>query len=275
MEFIANKNAMGAGAGEGDFCGYTFTMTSHDDAQETAQQDSTQETVTGEASLRESQDGVPKQPDFITNPDSTDKALLLAITAMAIYGFALIPFRAVLLLEHTFLYTWLSGSNLSVLILAAQNPERPWFLAFVVAIAALSTVKFLPIFFILGKRWGQDFITMSFGGHPPLWFRKLEKFIYQHLGFSLFLSFIPFSPIPATILVAIGGITKVKGWIVGAYVYVFAVMLKCFYLYLGLRFGPSIQDSLETIDKYVMRITFALIAWMFISIWLKNKKSRA
>ncbi|QMV84423.1 hypothetical protein HW450_08585 [Corynebacterium hindlerae] len=211
-------------------------------------------------------------PSFMQHPDKVDRILFATLMIMAIFGFALIPFRAVLLLEHTFLYTWLSGSSLSVLILAAQNPDRPVFLGFVVLVAALSMVKFLPLYYWMGKKWGPEFITMSFGGHPPRWFRKLEGFIYRRIDVSLFASYIPFSPIPATIVVAIGGIAKVKGWLVGIYVVVFATMLKCFYLYLGLRFGEGIQSSLETIDKYVMRITLALIAWMFISIWWKNKK---
>lgn len=206
------------------------------------------------------------------HPDKVDRILFATLMIMAIYGFALIPFRAVLLLEHTFLYTWLSGSSLSVLILAAQNPDRPVFLGFVVLVAALSMVKFLPLYYWMGKKWGPEFITMSFGGHPPRWFRKLEGFIYRRIDVSLFASYIPFSLIPATIVVAIGGIAKVKGWLVSIYVVLFATMLKCFYLYLGLRFGEGIQSSLETIDKYVMRITLALIAWMFISIWWKNKK---
>ncbi|ALA68000.1 hypothetical protein [Corynebacterium lactis] len=211
-------------------------------------------------------------PSFLREPDRIDKILYASLMAMAVYGFALIPFRAVLLLEHTFLHTWLSGSNLSVLILAAKNPDRPWFLAFVVLVAALSTIKFMPLFYWMGKKWGPEFITMSFGGYPPRWFRKMEAFIYRRIDVSLFASFVPFSPIPATIVVGIGGIARAKGWLVGAYLFIFAVMLKCFYLYLGLTFGPSIQSSLETIDKYVMYITFALIGWMFLSIWWKNSK---
>lgn len=220
----------------------------------------------------DSQEAHKELPSFMQHPDKVDRILFATLMIMAIFGFALIPFRAVLLLEHTFLYTWLSGSSLSVLILAAQNPDRPVFLGFVVLVAALSMVKFLPLYYWMGKKWGPEFITMSFGGHPPRWFRKLEGFIYRRIDVSLFASYIPFSPIPATIVVAIGGIAKVKGWLVGIYVVVFATMLKCFYLYLGLRFGEGIQSSLETIDKYVMRITLALIAWMFISIWWKNKK---
>lgn len=220
----------------------------------------------------EHKDGSEDLPRFLAHPSKVDKILWASMFAMSIYSLGLIPFRAIMLLDHTFLYTFLTGSNLSVLILAAENPSRPIFLAFVVLVAALSTIKFLPIFYYMGLRWGPEFIDMSFGGHPPKWFRKIEGFIYRHITPSLFLSFIPFSPIPATVLVAIGGITKVRAWRVGVSVFAFAVMLKCFYLYLGLRFGPTIQDSLETIDKYVMRITLALLAWMFISIWWRNKK---
>lgn len=211
-------------------------------------------------------------PTFLREPDKIDKILYASLMVVAVYGFAIIPFRAVLLLKYTFLHTWISGSNFSVLILAAENPDRPWFLALVVVVAALSTIKFMPFFYWMGKKWGPEFITMSFGGHPPRWFRKMESFIYDHVGLTLFASFIPFSPIPATVIVAIGGIAKARGWLVGIYLFVFSAMLKCFYLYMGLKFGSGIQSSLQTIDKYVTYITFALIGWMFLSIWWKNKK---
>lgn len=221
-----------------------------------------------------SQQTANELPSFLAHPDKKDRLLYGALMLIAVYGFVVIPFRAVLLLKFTFLYTFLTGSNLSVLVLAAENAHRPVFLAFVVIVAALSAIKFYPLFYMMGAKWGPEFISMSFAGHPPLWFRKLEGFIRRHLGFCMFLSFVPFSPIPATILVAMAGIEKVKSWVIIGYSFIFAAMLKCFYLYLGLRFGPTIQDSLETIDKYVTRITFALIAWMFISIWWKNRRNQ-
>ncbi|MBC6793572.1 hypothetical protein [Corynebacterium sp. LK26] len=211
-------------------------------------------------------------PSFLREPDKIDKLLYASLMLVAVYGFAIIPFRAVLLLKYTFLHTWLTGSNLSVLILASENEDRPLFLFAVVVIAALSTIKFMPFFYWMGKKWGPEFITMSFGGHPPRWFKKMENFIYERIGLSVLASFVPFSPIPATIVVAIGGIAKVRGWVVGVYLFLCAAMLKCFYLYMGLKFGPSIQGSLQTIDRYVTYITFALIGWMFLSIWWKNRR---
>jgi putative membrane protein len=197
------------------------------------------------------------------------------LAASGIYGFALLPFRAMLLVDHPFLYSALSGSSLSVLALTAENENNTGLIVATVLVAAVSMVKFLPLFFLIGKRWGPSFIDYSFMGHPPLWFRKLENFIYRHPGFCLLLSYIPFSPIPATIIVVIAGIKRTKGWIIGAYVLVYAIALKCFYVYLGLTFGATVRETLVTIERYVTWITFALLGYMFFTMWLKSKRKKA
>lgn len=213
-------------------------------------------------------------PRFIAEPTRADKFLLGALMVMSLYSLGLIPFRAYMLVNETFTWTLLTGSSISVLIQGAQNPGRPLFLAVVVVLAALSMIKFLPIFFLMGKSWGREYLNMSFGGHPPLWFRKMEGFIHRRMGIALFLSFLPFSPIPATVLVAIAGIQRFKGWIIGAYCFLLALMLKGFYLYLGLRFGEEVQSTVQMIDKYVMRITLALLAYTFVMIWWRNRKQK-
>lgn len=213
-------------------------------------------------------------PNFMQNYTKVDWFLYGALMLTAVYGFAVIPFRATLLVNHTMLYTVLTGSNLSVLAHAAQNPDRTGFLAFVVAIAALSAIKFLPIFYFAGKRWGPDFLDASFAGHPPRWFKKIEGFIHRHIGISMALAYVPFSPIAATIIAIVGGLSKVRAWVVFAYAYVFACMLKLFYVYLGITFGEEVKDTLQVIDRYITWITLALLAYMFAAIYYKQKKKR-
>ncbi|MDK8718427.1 hypothetical protein QP892_07870 [Corynebacterium pseudodiphtheriticum] len=214
-------------------------------------------------------------PSFMRNFERFDWILWGLLAASGIYGLALLPFRAVLLIDYTFVYTVLSGSSLSVLALTAENENNTGLIIAAVLVAAVSMVKFLPLFFLIGKRWGPSFIDYSFMGHPPLWFRKLENFIYRHPGFCLLLSYIPFSPIPATIIVVIAGIKRTKGWIIGAYVLVYAIALKCFYVYLGLTFGATVRETLVTIERYVTWITFALLGYMFFTMWLKSKRKKA
>lgn len=211
-------------------------------------------------------------PSFITHPGKVDSWLLIAWALLTIYSLALIPFRAYLLLNHTFLYTLLTGSSLSVLSIAAHTPGQPLLWVGLVTVAALSSAKFLVLYFFMGKLWGQDFIRWIFASHTPLWYRKLEGFVQRHIYFCLFLAFIPFSPIPGTILVAIAGIRRLKGWAIAGYVFLLALLLKSFYLYLGVTFGEGIKPMLMTIDRYMMQATLILMAYMFIVIWFKNRK---
>lgn len=214
----------------------------------------------------------PALPSFLTHPGKVDRWLLTALGLITVYSLALIPLRAYLLLNHTFLYTLLTGSSLSVLSIAARTPDQPLLWAGLVTVAALSAVKFLVVYFFMGKYWGQAFLDWIFSSHTPLWYRKLEGFVQRHIYFCLFLAFLPFSPIPATILVAIAGIRRLKGWAIAGYVFLLALLLKCLYLYLGVTFGEEIKPVLMTIDRYMMQATLALMAYMFLVIWFKNRK---
>ncbi|MEY8210096.1 hypothetical protein [Corynebacterium sp. MNWGS58] len=228
-----------------------------------------------EANAQSTESWQQELPSFMRNFERFDWILWGLLAASGIYGLALLPFRAMLLVDYPFLYSALSGSSLSVLALTAENEDNTGLIIAAVLVAAVSMVKFLPLFFLIGKRWGPAFIDYSFMGHPPLWFRKLENFIYQHPGFCLLLSYIPFSPVPATIIVVIAGIKRTKGWIISAYVLVYAIALKCFYVYLGLTFGATVRETLVTIERYVTWITFALLGYMFFTMWLKSKRKKA
>ncbi|MDO4897981.1 MAG: hypothetical protein Q3965_01625 [Rothia sp. (in: high G+C Gram-positive bacteria)] len=214
----------------------------------------------------------PALPSFLTHPGTVDKWLLGALAFMTIYSLALIPARAYLIVNLPWLLSLLTGSGLGLLITAAQNTDQPLLWGSLAVAAGLSTIKFMVVYFFMGKHWGQAFIDWIFASHTPLWYRKLEGFVQRHLLLCLFLSFIPFSPIPATILVAIAGIRTMNGWLVFAYCYLLALANKCFYLYLGLTFGEGVQPTLQTIDKYMMQITLVLLAYVFVVNWWKGSK---
>ncbi|MCQ9351739.1 hypothetical protein NQ015_02475 [Corynebacterium sp. 153RC1] len=215
-----------------------------------------------------------EMPSFLKNATRLDWALYAGLIAVGIYGFAIIPFRATLLLNHTMVYTVLTGSSLSVLSHAASNPGRWAYLGGVVLLAAASSIKFLPLFFLIGKRWGREFLDSSFGGRPPLWFRKLERFIHNHIGISMALAYVPFSPIAPTIIAVVGGIARARGWAVMGFAFVFAIALKSFYVYLGITFGTQVQSTLMVIDRYVTWITLGLVAYMFAAIYYKQNRKK-
>lgn len=205
-------------------------------------------------------------PHFISGGTRLDKLLFASFFAVSIFYLALIPFRAKLLVDAPFLNIVLTGGNLSTLALGAQHGGNLPFLALVIVIAAISTVKFLPLYFLMGKRWGADFVSFIFNNHKPLWFRWLENFIFKHPLISLGLCFIPFFPASPTIVTIIAGIKKVRVLPLMLAALLYAVLLKVLYIYLGITFGTAVISTLQLIDKYMLWVTLALVAWlMFVS----------
>lgn len=227
-----------------------------------------------DSSLNRHREHDPALPPFLVSPGKSDKILLSLLGFMTIYSLAIIPFRAMLLVQHPWVLSLLSGSGLGLLVTVAQTPHAYLLWGALTAAAALSHIKFMAVYFFMGKYWGQDFISWIFASHTPLWYRKLEGFVERHLLVSLLLGFIPFSPIPATLLVAIAGIRKMKGWAICVYIYVLALLNKCFYLYLGVTFGEGVQPTLKTIDRYMMQITLALLLYVFVVNWWKGSKKQ-
>ncbi|WP_083091737.1 DedA family protein [Rothia nasimurium] len=213
-------------------------------------------------------------PSFLVNPGKVDKILLGLLAFMTVYSMVMIPLRPNLLVNAPWLLSIITGSGLGILITAAQNQGAIAMLAGLTAVAAASSIKFAMVYFFMGKHWGQDFISWIFANHTPLWYRKLERFVEKHLYFTLLLGFIPFSPIPVAILVAIAGIRKLNAWATAGYIYLLAVGNKIFYLYLGLQFGEGIRPTLETIDRYMMQITLVLVAYVFIVNWWRASKNQ-
>lgn len=214
---------------------------------------------------------------LIENFDRTDWLYIAALWAVAIYGFAIMPFRAVLLIDHPALYTVLTGSNLSMLAHGANHSAGTTSLAAIVGltvVAVISAMKFLPLYYLLGKRWGPGFIKMTFGEHPPRWYQKLENLNPRYIGWFVVASLIPFSPLPVTIILAYAGIRRANPLPIFALIAALTTGHKILYTYLGYRFGTEVQATLLTIDRYILWITLGLVAWTIIAIWWKNRTGK-
>lgn len=217
-------------------------------------------------------------PDFIAKGDKVDKILLSCFLGISIFHLALLPFRAILLTQAPLLSVFLTGGSFSTIAVAVQHRDNYIVLVLLAVLSALSSVKFLPLYYFMGKRWGAGFLDLIFKSHKPFWFRKFEGFIFKYPALSLGLSYVPFCPLSPALIVAISGITRVKGKKIVGFVLFYALLLKSCYITLSIIFGEVVIEVLQIIDKYTLWITFALLAWvMFVSFRseLKNPANKS
>lgn len=212
-------------------------------------------------------------PTFITKGSVGDTLLFASFVLISIYSLALIPFRAKLLVEAPLLNIFLTGGNFSVVALAAQNSNNMAALICFVLLAAVSSIKFLPLYFLMGKRWGDDFMAMMFKSHKPLWLKWLENFIYKHPAISLGLCYIPLSPVNPAIVAVVSGLSKVRMRLFLLLAAIFAIALKIFYTALGVIYGEAVLATLQVIDKYMLWITLALFVWVFVVVFRKEYRA--
>lgn len=207
--------------------------------------------------------------EFISRMDRKDYLLVALCTLFGLYSLALLPFKPHLLVNHTELYTALTGSSTGLIMIGSNaalhgSSWLPW-----LAAATVVANLIAPVFYLMGWRWGDKVLLMLFPRDTPRWFRRLEGFIRRNPGVSLFACFIPFSPLPTTIILALMGVERVRWYLTGAYVLVFTLLAKGFYLYLGFRFGEPVADVVRQVDKYMLFITLAIV---FYVIWKATPK---
>lgn len=211
-------------------------------------------------------------PSFITNGTRTDKVIFSLFLLVAVYSLALIPFRAKLLVSYPLLNLFLTGGNFSLVSLTAQNSDNLPLIAGFLLLAAVSAIKFLPLYFIIGRRWGKTvFEELLFKSHTPLWFRKLENFIYRFPAIALGIAFIPFSPVSGTAVTIAAGIAQVSWRKFLTLVFIFSCLLKTCYVAIGLVYGPQVLEILPIIDRYMLWLTVALILYVGFVVYRKQK----
>ncbi|MGL5816172.1 MAG: DedA family protein [Phycicoccus sp.] len=185
---------------------------------------------------------------------------LAAFGLLVVYGFALRPFRP-LMLSSPLLLSAVTGSRTAVVVLGAfvaagrVDVWWPW-----IVLASVSVVKFDLVFWWAGRLWGDRVVDLFRG-------RSLRSGRFAARGFELISRWrsptivatwlVPVIPQP--VVYAAAGASGMRLWsfllvdLSGAFV------TRCVYFWLGYRLGEPVLDVLDTIDDYALWFTFALI----------------
>lgn len=225
-------------------------------------------------STKNSEENLPR---FIAQPERADIWLMVALFGMALYSFAMIPLRA-WLLSQPLLYSLLVGGYTSAVVSGANaSIDNGHWLVYLLC-GLVGALKFVPIYWAMGKRWGKEFIEMSLQ-YMPRFKNIFEKAIGSESGTAkswtlglMPLAFAP-GPVPYTILAAVAGMLKVTVWTVLGISAVSVLVVNGTMMWLGFTYGEIVLEIVSVINRYLLWITLGLLALMFARAWRQSKKA--
>jgi membrane protein DedA with SNARE-associated domain len=212
----------------------------------------------------------PRMP-WKGKPGRADLVCWIGIAAVGVYGLIMLPLRAYLVVANPVLQAALTGSRSALVVLGVTNNPL-WGLGLVLGI--LSIVKFDWIYFLAGRLWGRGLIELM-GGRSKRAARNADRAerLARRWGVpAVLITYLPI-PIPAAVIyatVAMAGMSWKKFWIVNI---IGAVVIQCTWVALGFWLGEPARVVVEAYAQISMYVAFALLAAVFIGVFLNRKKS--
>ncbi|WP_229676602.1 DedA family protein [Corynebacterium marinum] len=217
----------------------------------------------------------PELPKFLAEPDRTDKILFGALIAMGLWSLVLIPLRAWLML-HPLAYTLMVGGYTSAVVSGANASVGNGHWLVYLLCSVIGAVKFMPVYWAMGRKWGTEFIDMSLKFMPRahrIFTRAVESESPRLLGWTLALvpaGYLP-GPVPNTVVNAVAGLLKIRFPVMLAVNVASILAVNGLMMWLGYRFGDQVLDVVDVVNRYILWITLGLIALMFFRAWRQSK----
>lgn len=203
-------------------------------------------------------------PSFLKDPAPMDIVLIVALLAMGVYSLAMIALRAYLM-SHPLAYALLIGGYTSATVGGANASvgNGTWWVY--LACTVVGALKFMPIYWLMGRRWGMEFIEMSLQYMP-----RARRFVVKALRFevgrtkAIVLGLIPLGfapgPVPTTVLNAVAGLLRVRLTTTLAIDLAGLLTVNGLFMWLGWTFGDQVLDIVEVVNRYLLWITVGLMA---------------
>ncbi|AKK11367.1 hypothetical protein [Corynebacterium uterequi] len=218
----------------------------------------------------------PELPEFLEHPTKVDIALIVALFAMTIYSFALIPLRG-WFLSHPFAYTIMVGGYTSAVVGGAHASAGHGHAWLYVLLTLFGATKFMLVYWYMGRRWGQDFIDMTIKETP-----RVQRWVTGLLGSNKAIAgtmaLIPLGyapgPVPGPVLNAVLGLLRV-GLVPFLVINLGSVaVMNGIMAGLGYHFGDQVLAVIEVVNKYLLWVTLALLALLFFQMFRRNRATR-
>lgn len=206
----------------------------------------------------------PDLPRFLTEPKKMDIVLFIALMGMAVYSVCMIPLRA-WLLTQPLAYTLLVGGYTSAVVGGANASVGNGVFWIYLLCTVVGAVKFMPVYWLMGRRWGMEFIEMSLQYMPRA--HKVFRNAVERESSSMYawviglvpVGYLP-GPVPGTIVNAVAGLLKIRFSLIFAWNVVSILIVNGLMMWLGYSFGEQVLDVVNVVNRYLLWITIALVA---------------
>jgi membrane protein DedA with SNARE-associated domain len=218
----------------------------------------------------------PELPDFLAQPDRTDKILFAALLLMGVWSVVIIPLRA-WLLTQPLMYTLLVGGYTSAVVAGANASVGNGLLVVYLLCSVVGAVKFMPVYWLMGRKWGMEFIDMSLQYMPRahrVFRRAVANESPRLLGGTVALipaSYLP-GPVPGSVVNAVAGLLKIRFWVVLAINVASILVVNGLMMWLGHTFGEQVLEVVNVINRYMLWITLALVA---VAVFQARRRARS
>lgn len=215
-------------------------------------------------------------PSFMADPKRLDIILFVLLLAMGIFSLGLIPLRAWLLTEPL-AYSLLVGGYTSAVVSGANASVGNGQVLVYLLCSVVGAIKFMPVYWLMGRRWGMEFIDMSLQYMPRahrVFQRSVESESSRTLGVVLALiplGYLP-GPVPGTVLNAVAGLLKIR-FVVMIVVNVLSILaVNGLMMWLGFHFGEQVLSVVEVVNRYLLWVTLALLGVVFFRAWRQARR---
>lgn len=208
-------------------------------------------------------------------PGRADYACLAWFGVIGVFSLILLPTRAWLIAAAPDWLAMITGGRTAVAVsgaLASQGEMPHW--PIVLIVASILSLKFDWIYWWAGKLWGRGMIEVWAGQskRAARGYARAERWAEKLGPIGFLIAYIPL-PLPLMqVVFVLAGATgmSIKRFLV--YDYIASTLWLVLYFYLGWRFGEPIVGILETYARIAMWVALGMIAFIFVTTFLAQKR---